>query len=205
MGEVRTCEEYNGTSWTNTSVGSLNEAGGENAFLAGTSSAAVATGGYVGDVGSGYATMVEHYNGTAWTDTTVDLSTGIGYGGAAGTQTDAIFFGGYSGSISSATNGWNGSAISSLNAMSNARNVMQSAGTRNDVIITGGGRHGNNDGEFWNGTSWAASSTNGLAAMDLYSSSSHADCGGSFAAVFFGGGTASGVGTAQSRIGHHDR
>jgi len=202
MGEVRTCEEYNGTSWTNTDVGSLNGAGGEKVHIAGTASAAVCAGGYIG----GYATMVEHYNGTAWSDTGQDLSTGMAYGSAAGTQSDAIFFGGYDGSgIANTTIGWNGSALESLNNMNNARHEMQSAGTRNDVIITGGGRHGNNDGEFWNGISWAASSTNGLSTMDRYSSSSHVDCGGSFAAVFFGGGTGSAVATGTNRIGHHDR
>lgn len=201
MAEVRTCEEYNGSTWTNTDVGSLNGAGGEFVSLAGTASAAVCAGGYIG----GYATMVEHYNGTAWSDTGQDLSSGFAYGGSAGTQTDAIFFGGYDGSTLSHTIGWNGSALSSLNAMSNTRNVMQSAGTRNDVIITGGGRVGNNDGEFWNGTSWAASSTDGLSSMDLYSPSSHIDCGGSFAAAFLGGGTTSSLGAATNRIGHHDR
>ena len=201
MAEVRTCEEYNGTSWTNTGVGSLNTAGGEDVHLAGTSAAAVAAGGYI----SSYQTQIEHYNGSAWSDTGADLGAGMAYGGAAGTQTDAIFFGGYGGSLDNNTYGWDGSAIETLNTMSNANNEFQSAGTRNDVILTGGGRIANNDGQFWNGTSWSASSTNGLSAMDLYSPSSHTDCGGSFAAVFFGGGTGSGTGTATNRIGHHDR
>ena len=120
MAEVRTCEEYNGTSWTNTGVGSLNTAGGEDVHLAGTSAAAVAAGGYI----SSYQTQIEHYNGSAWSDTGADLVAGMAYGGAAGTQTDAIFFGGYGGSLSNGTYGWNGSTttLSTLNNMSNANN-----------------------------------------------------------------------------------
>ena len=201
-GEVLTTEEYDGSSFS--SGGTANVVGGEQAGMCGTQTSAIAAGGYVGS----YATQIETYNGSSWSDTGADLDDGKGYLGAAGTSSDCIFFGGTGsggGANRQRTEGWDGSSLTTLNSMSNGRNVFQSAGTRNDVVLTGGSRYSNNDGEVWNGTSWAASSTNGLSGADLYSSSDNVDCSGTSAAVFFGGGTATGYGDATNRIAHYDR
>ena len=200
-GEIGVTEEYNGTSWSAIGGGDATASGGEQPFLTGTQTAAVLAAGYRGS----YQTRVEHYDGATWSDTSADLSTGQAYGNAAGTQTDAIFFGGVNGGLQSHTLTWDGSSLGSGNAMSNGRHSQQSAGTSTDCITTGGSRIGNNDSEFWNGTSWVTGTTNGLTDMDRYSPTDNTDCGGSFAAVFFGGGTGTANSAGTTIVAHHDR
>jgi len=172
--------------------------------MCGTQTDAVSAGGYVG----AYQTQIEDYDGTSWSDTGVDLAASKAYLGAAGTSNDCIFFGGYPQS-NNAVNGksteeFDGTSISTVNSMSNTRNVFQSAGTKEDVILTGGNRVANNDSEYWNGTSWATGPTNGLSSIDRYSASDNVDCSGTSAAVFFGGGTASSYSSATTMIAHFD-
>ena len=118
---------------------------------------------------------------------------------------DAYYFGGYPGSVSAYTYKYNGTSWSTLNNMSNGRFSYQGGGTGEDFLLFGGDRIANNDGEIWNGTSWAASATNGLSSHDLYSGSPDTDCGGTSTLVSFGGGTSSSASTGQSKIVHHDR
>ena len=89
--------------------------------------------------------------------------------------------------------------------MSNTRSSYQGGGTGLDFLVIGGTRTANNDGEIWDGTSWATSATNGLSSHDLYSATPDTDCSGTSAWVSFGGGTTSSTGTGQSKIVHHDR
>ena len=201
-GEAKTSEEYNGSSFSN--GGTANVTGGEHSGMCGTQTDAVSAGGYVG----AYQSQIEDYNGTSWSDTGVDLAAGKSYLGAAGTSNDCIFFGGASQS-NNAVNGksteeFNGTSISTVNSMSNTNNVFQSAGTKEDVIMTGGNRIANNDSEYWNGTSWATGPTNGLSSIDRYSASDNVDCSGTSAAVFFGGGTSTSYSSATTMIAHFD-
>jgi len=201
-GEAKTSEEYDGSSWS--SGGTANVTGGEQPGMCGTQTDAVSAGGYVG----AYQSQIEDYNGTSWSDTGVDLAAGKAYLAAAGTSNDCIFFGGASQSDNAingkSTEAFDGTSISTVNSMSNIRNVFQSAGTKEDVILTGGSRIANNDSEYWNGTSWASGPTNGLSSVDRYSTSDNVDCGGTSAAVFFGGGTTTSYGSATDDIVHFD-
>ena len=195
----KTSEEYDGSSFT--SGGTSSSIGGDGSRVAGTQTDALGAGGYI----SVYRDDVESYNGSSWS-TEADSPANINYGGMAGTgHEDAFSFGGYPGSVSSATYKYNGSSWSTLNSMSNGRFSYQGGGTGEDFLLFGGDRIANNDGEIWNGTSWAASATNGLSSHDLYSATPDTDCGGTSALVSFGGGTGTATGTGQNKIVHHDR
>jgi hypothetical protein len=89
--------------------------------------------------------------------------------------------------------------------MSAANSSFMSSGTSTDCVLTGGQDLGNDDGEIWNGTSWAASTTNGLGSLDKYAGSRTVNAGGTSAAVFFGGGSAGNYSDATTTICHHDR
>lgn len=195
-GEVRTSEEYDGSSWS--SGGTANATGGEHSGMCGSQTDAVSAAGYTGS----YETMIEDYNGTAWSDTGADLPVGKAYIGAAGTSNDCIFFGGdQSGDV---TQSFNGSALTNEASMSTSRNVFQSAGVKDDVIMTGGNRYTSNNSEYWNGSSWASGPANSEALGQRYSGSDNVDCSGTSASVFFGGGTGTSVGSATTMIQHFD-
>jgi hypothetical protein len=195
----KTSEEYDGSSFS--SGGTASSIGGDGSRLAGTQTDCLGAGGYI----SAYRDDVESYNGSSWS-TEADSPGNINYGGMAGTgHEDAYSFGGYPGSVSAYTYKYNGSSWSTLNSMSNGRYSYQGGGTGEDFLLFGGSRQDSNDGEIWNGTSWAASATNGLSSHDLYSGSPDTDCGGTSTLVSFGGGTSSSASTGQSKIVHHDR
>ena len=195
----KTSEEYDGSSFS--SGGTASSIGGDGSRLAGTQTDALGAGGYI----SAYRDDVESYNGSSWS-TEADSPGNINYGGMAGTgHENAYSFGGYPGSVSAYTYKYNGTSWSTLNNMSNGRFSYQGGGTGEDFLLFGGDRIANNDGEIWNGTSWAASATNGLSSHDLYSGSPDTDCGGTSTLVSFGGGTSSSASTGQSKIVHHDR
>jgi len=86
-------EEWNGTSWTE--VEDLLTA--RNALASayqGTTTAAMVFGGL--NPGAAWGTVqvvTEQYNGTCWTEVN-DLTTGRGFGGGAGNQAGALYFGG---------------------------------------------------------------------------------------------------------------
>ena len=198
-GGSKTSEEYDGTSFS--SGGTASSIGGDGSRLAGTQTDALGAGGYI----SAYRDDVESYNGTSFA-TEADSPGNINYGGMAGTgHEDAYSFAGYPGTASTYTYKYNGTSWSTLNSLSNSRFSYQGGGTGEDFLLFGGDRYDQNDGEIWNGTSWAASATNGLSSHDLYSGSPDTDCGGTSALVSFGGGTSSSPSTAQNKIVHHDR
>tara|TARA_R100000805_G_C3621005_1_gene125004 strand:- start:487 stop:2847 length:2361 start_codon:yes stop_codon:yes gene_type:complete len=194
-----TSDEYDGNNFT--SGGTASTVGGDGSRAAGLQTDALVAGGYV----SSYRDDSESYNGISFA-TEGDTPGNVNYGGMAGTgHEDAYYFGGYPGSVSAYTYKYNGASWSTLNSMSNGRYSYQGGGTGEDFLLTGGNRTGNNDGEIWNGTSWAACATNGLSSHDLYSGSPDTDCGGTSTLVSFGGGTDTGQGSAQTKIVHHDR
>jgi len=194
-----TSDHYDGTNFT--SGGTSSVIGGDGSRAAGTQTDALVTGGYV----DSYRNDSESYNGSSYT-TEGDAPANINYGASAGTgHENAYYFGGYNGSESDKTYRYNGTSWSTLNSMSNARYSGQGGGTGEDFLMIGGDRFTNDDGEIWDGTSWATSSTNGLSTHDLYSGSPDTDCGGTSAWVSFGGGTGTSGGTAQTKIVHHDR
>ena len=80
-------ELWNGTSWTE--VNNLNTARTQLKG-AGTSTAALCIGGYIGP---NYQVITEQYDGTSWTEV-ADLATGIAPGGTTGTTSSAITVGG---------------------------------------------------------------------------------------------------------------
>jgi len=195
----KTSEEYDGSSFS--SGGTASSIGGDGSRLAGTQTDCLGAGGYI----TTYRDDVESYNGSSWS-TEADSPGNINYGGMAGTgHEDAYSFAGYPGTASTYTYKYNGISWSTLNSLSNSRFSYQGGGTGEDFLLFGGDRYDQNDGEIWNGTSWAASATNGLSSHDLYSGSPDTDCGGTSTLVSFGGGTSSSSGTGQSKIVHHDR
>ena len=148
---------------------------------------------------------MESYNGSSWS-TEADSPANINYGGMAGTgHEDAYSFSGYPGTTTTATYKYNGTSWSTLNSLSNGRYSYQGGGTGEDFLLFGGDRIANNDGEIWNGTSWAASATNALSSHDLYSATPDTDCGGTSALVSFGGGTTTSGSSGTNKIVHHDR
>ena len=193
-----TSDEYDGTNFT--SGGTASTVGGDGSRAAGTQTDALVAGGYV----SSYRDDTESYNGSSFTSE-ADTPGNVNYGGMAGTgHEDAYYFGGYPGSVSAYTYKYNGTSWSTLNSMSNGRYSYQGGGTGTDFLLTGGSRTESNDGEIWNGTSWAACATNGLSSHDLYSGSPDTDCGGTSTLAMFGGGTGSSTGSGQNKIVHHD-
>jgi hypothetical protein len=100
-------EEYNGATWT--AGGSLNTAR-VNPGGAGIQTAALGFGGNTGPALIHYK-ATEQYDGTSWTTLPGTLATARDTGkyGPVGTQSSALYFGGYTGTVyTAATEEWNG-------------------------------------------------------------------------------------------------
>ena len=102
----------------------------------------------------------EQYDGTSWTEVN-DLNTARGYAarGSGGTQTSALYFGGYLAPASSAlTESWNGTSWTEVADLNLARYNLSGAGADNTSMLAFGGIY--NPGQFqavteeWNGSSW---------------------------------------------------
>ena len=201
---VNSAEEYNGSSWANASD-TTSTVGGDNPGGCGSQTNSLFAGGYI----SAYHDKVESYDGTNFSNE-ADYSANCYVVAAAGSsKDDNIFFGGHNGSSRVATcysyNSAGSGAWTALNGMSAANSSFMSSGTSTDCVLTGGADLGNDDGEIWNGTSWAASTTNGLGTLDKYAGSRTVNAGGTSNAVFFGGGSAGNYSDATNTICHHDR
>ena len=201
---VNSAEEYNGTSWTN-ATDTTSAVGGDNPGGCGSQTNSLFAGGYI----TGYMDDVESYDGNNFSNE-ADYPSDIYVVAAAGSsKDDNIFFGGTNGSGRLGTtysyNSAGSGTWTSLNSMSAANSSFMSSGTSTDCVLTGGQDLGNDDGEIWNGTSWAASTTNGLGSLDKYAGSRTVNAGGTSAAVFFGGGSAGNYSDATTTICHHDR
>jgi len=130
-GATANSEEYNGTTWSEES--NLNTAR-EKLFMVGTQTAAVAFG--------GTPASTEEYDGSSWAagNAMIKAVAGqVGMGGA-GIQTNAIGFGGGSGSpnVSSATEGYDGTNWSTRPSMGTARYNIAGAGTAAAGLAIGG-------------------------------------------------------------------
>ena len=200
---VNSAEEYNGTSWSNASD-TTSAVGGDNPGGCGSQTNSLFAGGYI----NAYHDSVESYDGTNFANE-ADYPTNIYVVAAAGSsKDDNIFFGGYVSSRVNTNYSYNSAgsgAWTTLNSLSAANSSFMSSGTSTDCVLTGGADLGNDDGEIWNGTSWAASATNGLGTLDKYAGSRTVNAGGTSNAVFFGGGSAGNYSDATNTICHHDR
>jgi hypothetical protein len=99
------------------------------------------------------------------------LNTSRYWGGAAGTNTAALTFGGY---LSPPLNGraetelWNGTSWRVANAMNTARYILAGAGTNAAALAFGGLTSVEvNNTESWNGTSWTSVNDLNSARSDL--------------------------------------
>ena len=70
----------------------------------------------------------ESYNGTSWTEVN-DLTTGRASVGAAGSQTAALCFGGYSGAEDAETEEWDGTCWSEVADLNTARGDLGGSGS----------------------------------------------------------------------------
>ncbi|MDC0955864.1 hypothetical protein OAR20_00220 [Candidatus Pelagibacter sp.] len=147
-------ELYNGTTWTN--VNNLN-VGRSYLAGAGTGTAALAIGGYVGPPGN--VTNVEQWNGTSWTAVAAVGVNSKQSTAAAGTTSAAIAYGGFDYGIpgpSDKTEAWNGSGWTAVNDLNTARYYLSGNGTRTAALAAGGETTTTVAvAETWNGTNWA--------------------------------------------------
>ena len=182
-----TSEKFNGTSWT--TGNSLNSSLVYRGCFGVQTAAIAAAGGSTGvPSGTGLSSTVESYNGTSWTvsPSTVNSARRLNQG-SAGISTAGLIFGGYAPSpvffddSSTATESYNGTSWTSVNAMNTGRRLAAGFGSQT-LAVTSGGYGPNGAGspqlssaETWNGTSWASAasmpaSTGGAAGLGSFSS-----------------------------------
>jgi hypothetical protein len=143
-------EEYNGSSWTET--GDLNTA----RYLASKSSAGTSyTAALCISGASPPVANVESWNGSTWTEI-ADVNTGRRGGGAGGTQTSSLLFGGAEPSISAKTESWNGSSWTEVSDLNEGREDTGGGGASNTSAICAGGGDPSRSAnvEVWDGSSW---------------------------------------------------
>jgi len=130
---VNVTEEYNGASWT---------AGGANTFTkyfitnSGTQTAAL------GFSGAPAHTATNSYNGTSWTAVPATINTERADMAAAGIQTAALAFGGFTppGAETGATESYDGSTwTTSPGSLGTARTALTGGGTSTVALAAGGG------------------------------------------------------------------
>jgi hypothetical protein len=180
-------ENWDGTSWTN---GTNYPVFGYHKST-GPQTAAITLVGQTspdGNPGSPqvYPGAANTYNGTSYSSSP-SYNTGRRFGGIAGIQTSALYFGGNNaGGTLANTESYNGTSWTSVNSLNQTRTSLAGAGASNSSALAFGG---NNDGptnysntELWNGTSWTANPS-GLATAR----SGLAGCGTQTLALAFGG------------------
>jgi hypothetical protein len=181
-------EEYNGSAWTG--GGTLVSQGSFGAS-AGTLTAGLAFGGY-NTAQTASSTVTASYDGTSWTSLPSpgsDTNNARNFTrGGGGTQTAAIFSGGYSNPI--ATNGaltesWDGSTWTNENNMGTARYGQGFLGTQASGLYAGGATPSKtNVTEEWSGSTWSTSS----ASLSTARNGSALSQGGSLNAAAIAGG-----------------
>jgi hypothetical protein len=132
---VAVTESWNGTSWTelndlNTARRGLMGAGTNNTL-------ALAFGGVVSTT---IQTITESWNGTSWTEVN-DLNTATWLAGAAGNETAALKFGGYTPpifNITANTELWNGTSWTEVNNMNTGRDQLEGNGSSTAALAGGG-------------------------------------------------------------------
>ena len=155
-------ESYNGSSWSEVG-GDMNTA---RSYLSGfgTSTAAVAAGGYLSTPGSPNVpkSEVEEWNGSAWSEET-NLPASRKSAGNCGTLTAGLIFGGssaqpYTSNIVSTTFEYDGSSWTAGGALPEGKGQAASGGTQTAAFYAGGvlapgGRSSKT--AFYNGSSWS--------------------------------------------------
>jgi len=155
-------ESYNGSSWSEVG-GDMNTA---RSYLSGfgTSTAAVAAGGYLSTPGTPNVpkSEVEEWNGSAWSEET-NLPASRKSAGNCGTLTAGLIFGGssaqpYTSNIVSTTFEYDGSSWTAGGALPEGKGQAASGGTQTAAFYAGGvlapgGRSSKT--AFYNGSSWS--------------------------------------------------
>jgi hypothetical protein len=156
-------EKYDGTSWTNNPTGLATAR--TNLMGAGTQTAGLAFGGsrpagFPSPVGY---TNTELFNGTSWTANPTGLPTARRTAGSAGTQTNALCFGGaqYPAPATNiaTTDSFNGTTWTAGGNLNTARQGLSGAGTSSTAAVAfgGSGPTYTTATEIYDGTTWTNS------------------------------------------------
>jgi hypothetical protein len=198
--QTQATENWNGTSWTS---GTNYPVFGYHKGT-GTQTAAITLVGQTspnGNPGSAqtYPAATNTYNGTSYSSAP-SYNTGRRFGGIAGIQTSALYFGGNNSTpgTSNATESYNGTSWTTVNSLNTSRTGLAGSGSSNSSAIAFGGSTPSNTGatELWNGTTWTNNPT-GLSTARAYL----AGCGTQTLALAIGGaptGTATEEWTGQA-------
>jgi len=195
---TRICTEWDGSSWT--IGGSLTRSpptGTSGQLGFGTQTTATVAGGHQASPLVGFTTLVEEYNGTAWTAVNT-MTNGRNDGCTAGTNTAGLVFGGTTpsgtGKESEEYDGTNWSTGGEVNS-GRTRPMGSSCGTQTAALMIGGG---DDPGpleklvEEYDGSSWTEVTA-------LPTSSFNGGCAGTqTAALSFGGGPGPGASAATN-------
>jgi len=147
---VGNTELYNGSSWTE-----LNDLNTSRDQLAssGTSTSAIAAGGYNDTLSPAVVASSESWNGTSWTNTPSLNLARYEPGGAGESNTSALRFGGVNGPPKTQTESWDGSSWTEVNDLNTASGGRGGVGTQTAALAISGSPTILNV-EEWNGTSW---------------------------------------------------
>ena len=111
-------------------------------MAAGTQTAAVNSGGYIGSgpTPAGKRATTNEYDGTSWTSSS-DMNTARFNGNGTGIQTAALFFGGSDGVVNglSESESYDGTSFSTTPSLATARGSGASGGTQSSAVLGGGG------------------------------------------------------------------
>jgi hypothetical protein len=145
-------ELYNGTSWTTNPTG-LNTAK-RTMGSSGTQTAALSFGGTLGSPNQ-YQSATESWNGSSWTNLPGSLNTArYNFGNGAGTQTAAIYSGGYNNSNLDNVETWNGSTWTNATVYPAAKRDYILVGTQTSALGAGGYPFPTTTSASYDGTSW---------------------------------------------------
>ena len=161
---VGNTENYNGSSWTNSSAFPT---GTRNAFAFGTQTAGLAAGGNSSPGQTPYNTASAEYDGSNWTASPGSMSPAKGFGASSGSQTSALATGGDGPGSPFAQSGvqsYNGSTWSSETAYPTTIYGATGGGTSETAAVVFGGEApypGNNPGTGdYNGSAWTVVAKN---------------------------------------------
>jgi len=150
----------------------------------GTTSAALAIGGYPPAAGGLGTTAVESYNGTSWSGAP-NLATATYGNTTAGTQSSAISIGGSNGPLQNVTQLYNGSSWTNSTNYPTAMGNSGAGGT-STAAINAGGYDGTNwivTTRTWNGSTWSTGGNLPPSAGTQFAGMA----GNNTAALYFGG------------------
>ena len=136
-------ESWNGTSWTE--LGNISRGTGYIAMSSAgvNNTAALLFGAYhISGSPAARVALNESWNGTSWTEV-ADLNTARNAGGAGGTSTAALCWGGATPSVTAVTEKWNGTSWTEVGDLNTARQGFpEAAGTNTAALAIGTGQVG---------------------------------------------------------------